>query len=182
MIVAAFYASPATTSAPTNIYAGAVSANGTILQYQTPYNIYTDSTHLVNIHHMAFSATGAGTVTAFSYSYTPVYPELTSPIVLADTCVKSNGINISVPSVNNLNTSIHITIYQGTSTNISKYINSASGGTVTFSASDLTGFVGDYPITIVVSLYNLQSNATVGSAVYGISSGLTYQRFCYLKN
>jgi hypothetical protein len=178
MVIASFFSAPATSVTPTNISAGTVSLNGTTLKYNAPQNYYSDTTHHVNMQQLNWNATGAGTVAAFSYSYTPIYPKCTGGFSTLDTCIKANGIGIALNGISNVTSNVTIALYQGVNT-ISKTI-TAPNGSVYFTPSELSSFAVNVPLTINILLVNL-ANANVGSVNYGFVNTLTYNKFSYLK-
>lgn len=173
-----FYSAPATSAQPTTIYGGAVSLNGTLLKYNTLDNYYSDSTHTINMQQLKWTATGAGTVAAFSYSYSPVYPKYSGSISLSDTFIKANGISISLSGISNVSTNVYVSLYQG-SNMLTKYLTVPSG-TVNFTSADLSGFVTNTPLTIHLFFIN-STIVNVGLVKYGFTNTLNYNKLSYLK-
>ncbi|MGZ8891193.1 MAG: hypothetical protein ACXW0J_07315 [Nitrososphaeraceae archaeon] len=177
-VLANFYSSAANNTAPTSIYAGTVSVNSNGLKFNNSSNYYIDTTHTINIHQLNWSAIGTGTVSSFIYSYSPLYPKYSGTLLLQDTCVKSNGINISLTGITNANSGVIIRVYQGPNM-VTKTINAPSG-TVNFSSSDLAGLTVNAPLTI--SVYLLDMNiVSVGSINYTAACFYQYIKFSYLK-
>lgn len=176
--IASFYESPMSSTAPVNVYAGTVTVNGINMDYTPPQNYYIENTHTANMKTLVWSATGSGTVTPFSYSCTPVYPKVTGPITLQDTCHKTSGVSISLSGISN-SASATVYLYEG-SHSASKTIYGTSG-IVNFTNTDLSSFSPNNPLTIMVLLINA-NQVSVGSIKYQIASTYTYTKFSYLKN
>lgn len=176
--IASFYESPMSSTAPVNVYAGTVTVNGINMDYTPPQNYYIENTHTANMKTLVWSASGSGTVTPFSYTYTPVYPKITGPIVLQDTCHKLTGISISLSGVSSLSGSASVFLYEGNSS-VSKTFFGTSG-TVNFTSADLSVFSPNNPLTIMVLLINTNQLA-VGNIKYQFASTYTYTKFSYLK-
>lgn len=176
--IATFYESAMSSSVPTNIYAGTVTVNSLPMTYNSPQNYYYEPSHTANMHTLSWTATGSGTVSAFSYSYTPAYPKVATPISLPDTCYKASGISVSLNGISNSNGGAMVYIMQG-STPVYKSLFTATG-TVTFTSSDLSGFNVNSPIYIQVFLTNT-IQPSVGNVTYQFTSTYTYMKYSYLK-
>jgi len=176
--IASFYAEPMSASIPANIYAGTVTINGLPMTYNTPQNYYDESTHSANMQNLSWAATGSGTVTAFSYSYSPIYPKVTTPINVPDTCYKSSGISVSVNGITNSNGGALVYVMQSGSPLYKSIF--TSSGTVNFSPTDLASFSTNSPIFIQVLLTNTIQQA-VGSVKYQFTSTYTFMKYGYLK-
>lgn len=177
-VLANFYSSAANNTAPTSIYAGTVSVNSNGLKFNNSSNYYIDTTHTINIHQLNWAAIGTGTVSSFTYSYSPLYPKYSGTLSLQDTCIKSSGINISLTGITNANSGIIISVYQG-SNRVSKNFNAVSG-TVNFSSTDLAGLTINSPLTISVYFINMNI-VNVGSVNYTVTTFYQYIKFSYLK-
>lgn len=178
MVIASFYQSPMSSVSPTNIYAGTVTVNGANLDYSPPQNYYIENTHSVSMNSLVWNATGSGTVTPFSYTYTPVYPKISGAINISDTCYKSSGISVSLSGISNASGSTIVYLYQG-SNSLSKSI-FTSAGTVNFTPTELSSFATNSSLSIMVFLTNV-SQQTIGSVKYQFSGTYTYTKFSYLK-
>lgn len=176
LIIASFYASPNPTSLTTYVNAGTVTVNGINMIQALPQSYYLENTS-VNMQTIVWSATGEGTVAPFSYSWTPIYPKISTPINIADTCYKSNGISVSLSGITNAG-SVSVYLSQG-STSISKNSSSANG-TISFNASELSGFATNNSLTIAILLTNLKRQA-IGSVSYELIANHNYTKFSYLK-
>jgi hypothetical protein len=177
--IASFYQDAMSSVSPVEIYAGTVTVNGINLDYTSPQNYYIENTHSSNMTTLVWAASGSGTVTPFSYTYTPVYPKITGPIVLQDTCHKSSGISISLSGINNSSgggTSVYL--YEGSHTASKTFF--GTSGTVNFTPTDLSSFSVNNPLTIMVLLANANP-ISVGSVKYQFTSTYTYTKFSYLK-
>lgn len=177
-VIINFYSGPSSNIVPPSIYAGTVAVNNYTLNLKNTLNFYVDTTHLINIQQLNWTATGSGTVAAFTYSYMPVYPKYSGVITVLDTCVKSTGFNISLSGIVNANAGVTIDVYQG-STKVSKKLNTSSG-IVNFSASDLSSLTVNTPLTISLMFANL-SHVNIGSVNYGITTTYQYIKFSNLK-
>ncbi|MCW3077483.1 MAG: hypothetical protein JWO32_2092 [Bacteroidetes bacterium] len=177
---ASFYATAPSSVAPTTIYGGSVTLNGITLPFNATSNYYySGSGSGINITgNLTWSATGSGTVMAFSKSFIPNYPKYTGGSSLPDTCVKANGISITISGVTNNQNSVNVYLYSG-STSVFKYI-FGSNGTVNFTPSELVNFPVNQPFNINVGLANVFS-ATINGVKHGFTNNLNYQKMCYLK-
>ena len=181
-VFASFYSALFTsTVAPTTINAGTVTLNNSVIPFQSSSNIgyYFTSNLPINITaNLTWSVSGSGTVTAFSQVFTPSYPKYTGGNLLPDTCVKANGITINVSGVSNNQNGVSVYLYSG-SVSAHKFIYS-SGGSVTFTSSDIAAFPVNQPLTISVDFSNLYT-AIVGGIKRGFSNNVIYQKISYLK-
>jgi len=182
-VFASFYVSPPTTSAPVYTTAGNVNLNTVSLTPQFNSSYSTNNPCPINISGvLTWSVAGAGTITAFTYSYAPSYPKYSGFNLLPDTCIKANGINITINGVTNYNASgfsTGLSVHLIQNTLVSKFL-FGSSGTLNFSAAELSGFTINNPITIMVSLNNLTS-VTIGGFKRDFSCLYTYQKISYLK-
>ncbi len=178
-VIATFFDAPSGPTQPNNIYAGVVSVNNTILQFDANQKYYTDTTKNLNMNQLSWNIGGSGIVAAFSYSNNPIYPNYTSSnIASLDTCIKANGISINLNGITNTNVYTLVSANQG-SNYIQKYISSTSGSVV-FSPSELVNFNTNSPINLNVFL--IRTNPVlIGSVNYGITSTFAYIKFSYLK-
>ncbi len=175
-IFVTFYETPQSTTLPVNISGGTVTVNTQTLTYTTPYNSYL-ITGPASLNPLNISATGAGTVAAFNYSYTAVYPSC-NPITIADTVTIANGLTFNITNIANVNV-----------TNVSIYINGISkqvpiNGTtcmVAFTASELAGLTTNQQQVINVFLYNFLPNAVVGNVEYTRSTSFSFYKHAYFK-
>ncbi|MBI3521212.1 MAG: hypothetical protein HY062_17860 [Bacteroidetes bacterium] len=81
-VIANFYSSAANSSAPLSIYAGTVAVNNVFLKFDNSSNFYIDTTHSINIHRLNWAAIGTGTVSSFTYTNTPLYPNYSGTLSL----------------------------------------------------------------------------------------------------
>ena len=120
-IIVSFYRDPQSTTLPVQISGGTVTVNGSPLNYTPPQNNYFNS-QPTTMNSLSFSATGAGTVAAFNYSYTAVYPSYTGSITIADTITKANGISFTINGITNTNIpSIRVYIFQNSASVIKSF-------------------------------------------------------------
>lgn len=176
--VAFFYESPVSTSISPSIYAGTVTVNGSSLNYNSTNNYYSRPVDSSAIQTLTWIATGSGTVVPFSYSYTPLYPTITSPVNLPDTSYKASGVTVNLSGIGNSSTGARVYLMQG-----SNMLNKAiynSGGSVTFSAGELSAFSTNTYLYIEIILDNI-SQQTVGGVKYQFTSNYTYLKHGYLK-
>ncbi len=178
---AIFYSQPVSNPGYSLVSAGNVSLNSVniptiggvgVSYFKQPINV-----NLKNI--LVWSISGSGTLTAFSHSLTPSFPNYTGGNLLQDSCSKSAGITINVSGVtNNISNNVIVRLNAGSYSSI-KYILS-SNGSVTFSAQDLAAFPTNQSLTIQLSMANL-TFATYGGKKHGFSNGLEYYKNSYLK-
>lgn len=176
--IASFYQDVMSSVSPVEIYAGTVTINGMNLDYTPPQNYYIENTHSSNMTTLVWAASGSGTVTPFSYTYTPVYPKISGPIVLQDTCHKSSGISISLSGINSSSGGTSVYLYEGSHSASKTFF--GTSGTVNFTSSDLSSFSPNNPLTIMILLANANP-ISVGSVKYQFTSTYTYTKFSYLK-
>lgn len=170
-----FFENPMSAGTSNSIYGGTVTVNGVSLIFNG--SSYTLPVSTFSIKDLSWSATGSGTVAAFSYSYTPVYPKLSTPVSLPDTLYKSAGISVPFNGITNASSAL-VYVSQG-SNFISKNI-TASSGTVTFSPAELANFSTNSAVFVDLVLANI-THQTVGSANYQFSVTYSYQKSGYLK-
>lgn len=179
-VFASFYATPPTSVAPTTIYAGTVTLNGTTIPFNSGTNSYYNATSSpINISGaLSWSVSGSGTVTPFGQSFVPSYPKYTGGNLLPDTCVKANGVTINISGVTNNQNSVTVRLYSS-SANAFKYI-MGSNGSVNFSSADLNNFTVNQPVTIIVGCANIFS-ATHNGIKHGFINNISYQKTSYMK-
>lgn len=183
-VFAMFYDQP---TYPNNkIPAGNVSINSLSLTpdqsnfYQ--YQFFSGPMNISNTLH--WNVTGAGTITAFTHSYTPSYPRYSGADLLPDTCVKANGLSVSITGVSNrsgLIPGLSISVYQSSPTYVQ--INKStqtSSGTVSFSASELAGFDTSESFYLLVSINNYTS-VNVSNVFRAFSCDYQYTKEIYFK-
>jgi hypothetical protein len=180
MVFASFYAAPVTSVAPTTVFAGTVTLNGVNVPFQTSSSMYYIASSLpINIAGpLTWSVAGSGTIAAFNQAYTPSYPKYTDGNLLPDTCIKANGITITVSGVTNNQTSVYVALYSG-SFSVGKSL-LASNGSVVFTSTELANFPVNQPLTISLSLSNSYT-ATHNGLKHGFDNGINYQKISYLK-
>jgi hypothetical protein len=183
-VTAQFYTGPAPAGPPQNVLAGIVALNTFSLNPESDNSYFSSSPNMTTISGpLNWSVSGSGDVAAFSYSYMPVYPKYTGGSLLQDTCTKSNGISINISGVTDYTTSAlssGLTVMLVQSSIISKPIFGTSGGTVTFSPAELTGFSTNSPITIFISIVNFNT-VPINGVNRNFNCELTYQKYAYLK-
>jgi hypothetical protein len=172
-VQATFYDSPL--AGHSNILAGTVTVNSTLLT-QFSNNIYS-KTNQINLKQLNWQISGNGSITATSFSYTPLHPSYTGSFSLPDTVTKSNGFSFNLTGITNNNKPVYITI--GQSVAFTKTVTSIPS-IVTVTPNDLSGFVINEPFSIRISMFNY-SNITVNSVTYGINANRTYEKVCYIK-
>lgn len=167
-----------------NVTAGNVNLNSYSLTAQSD-NVYMSPNPgpLSITGPLNWTVAGSGTITAFNYSYTASYPKYTGGNLLQDTCVKANGISINVAGLSDYvteasNSGLTVMLLQNTM--ISKPIFGTAGGTVTFSAAELSGFSSNSPISIMISVVNF-NRVVVNGVNRNFNCGLLYQKYSYLK-
>ncbi len=173
-VQASFYDSPLSTH--TTITAGTVSVNSTTL---LPFsnNIYSN-TNQINLKNLNWQISGSGTITAGSFSYSPVYPGYTGSATLPDSVSKATGFSFTVNNITNTNKPVYIAIGQ-TGTPITKTVTTFPS-TVSVSSSELAGFTSSADFTIRLSMFNY-SNLTFNSKQYAVNANRTFLKYCYLK-
>lgn len=183
-IVAMFFDQPAY---PNNtISGGNVSVNSfSLTPSQSNLYQYQFSFGLLNITNVLnWSASGSGTITAFTHSYLPSYPKYTGADLLPDTCHKANGLSVPISGVSNhsgvLN-SVTVTLYQTSPTYI-QVNRSTQGlsGTVGFSVSDLAGFDTNEDLYLSVAIYNYNS-VKIGEVYRAFSCDYAYSKIIHFK-
>lgn len=172
-VQATFYDSPL--AGHSNILAGTVTVNSTFL---TPFsnNVYS-KTNQINLKQLNWQISGNGSITATSFSYTPLHPSYTGSSSLPDTVTKSNGFSFNLTGITNNNKPVYITV--GQSVAFTKTVTSIPS-IVSVTPNDLSGFVINEPFSIRISIFNY-SNITVNSVTYGINANRTYEKVCYIK-
>ena len=178
VVEARFYTEPLTAATPTLISGGTVTLNGTNVPFQTNFYTFIGSSPINLTSPLNWSVSGSGTVTAFSQSFTPSYPQYTGGNLLPDTCIKANGITMNVSGVSNNQSGVIVQLYSGANYAFKYYL--GTNGSVTFSAAELSSFTINNPLTIAVSLTNVYS-ATLGGIKRGFTNSLQYSKFSYLK-
>jgi hypothetical protein len=174
VVQVSFYDSPLSTH--TTISAGTVSVNGTNL---LPFsNTIYSATNQINLTQLNYQYTGNGTITAGSFSHTPMHPTYTGYNALPDTVNKAAGFTFNVTGITTINNPIYITISQG-ATPITKTV-STIPATITITSTELAGFSANNDFYIRLSLFNY-SSVTLNSFKYGINANRTYVKSCYLK-
>lgn len=169
----------------TKIFGGNVSVNSISLTPDQGNFYYLYNAGQINITSaINWSVTGSGTVTAFTYSYVPSYPEYTGSNLLPDTCVKANGLSITISGVSNhvsvFNSGVSVNLYQSSSSSqINKSIQGDSG-TITFSATELAGFNVNSSLTLMVGINNINS-VSLGGLYRTFNSSFQYNKSVYLK-
>jgi len=165
------------------VNAGTVSMNSMALTTQTAPIIYSLNSPLVsNISSIInWNISGSSSYTAFTYSYTPVYPIYGGQASLPDTCSISNGIGINIASISNYTFCVlgpKVTI-SGSSFSISKSLLTSSG-TFSLAPSEMTFFTPNVPIKITVSVSNYRG-VIIGGKEHGFIVTTEYQKDAYLK-
>lgn len=173
---ASFYGAPLDTATPAYIRAGAVSINGVDMSYSGTgyYPLKTVNIRSVN---WVVSGDSAGKVAGFSHSYVPVYPTFNGK-GLPDTCVKSAGVNFIFNNGTSNGITTVVIISQSTNSAM-KYL-TATNGTISFSAQDLSKFNINAPIDINVSVTNI-TKAKIGKVYYNLLSQIGYFKHAFLK-
>ncbi len=178
-VVATFYNAPLINTQPTNIYAGVVSVNNKILQFDNAQTYYNDTTKNISMNQLSWNVAGNGIVAAFSHTHTPIYPKfVSSNISSLDTCLKSNGFTVTVNGVTNASFNSIVSIYQG-GNSVYKLI-SGPNSSVVFTPSDLAAFTSNAPATIYVFLVH-NNSLQIGSVSYQFAGTYSYFKFSYLK-
>lgn len=161
------------------VYGGNVSVNSNTLSFSSTDNVYSGSMSSGAMSPLVWSASGTGTVAAFNYSYTPNYPNVTHNIAGMDTCIKANGINITLNNIINQNFhGAEVQVYQG-SVSASRTITGTSG-VANFTASDLMAFNVNNAINISVIIMNY-NEVDVGTVRYSFRNNYYYIKYSYLK-
>lgn len=184
MVFAMFYDQP---TYPNNkIPAGNVSINTfSLTPDQSNFYQYQFSSGPMNISNtLHWNVTGAGTITAFSHSYTPSYPKYSGADLLPDTCVKANGLSVTISGVSNrtgIITGVNVSLYQSSPTYVQINKNTqASSGTITFSALELAGFDTGEGLNLSVSINNYVS-ANVSNVYRAFSCDYQYTKEVFFK-
>ncbi len=184
LVLALFYDQP--TYPNNNIPAGNVSINTfSLTADQSNFYQYQYSSGPLNISNtLNWSVTGAGTITAFTHSYVPSYPHYSGADLLPDTCVKANGLSVTIAGVSNRSgiiPGLSISVYQSSPTYVQ--INKStqtSSGTISFSASELAGFDTSESLYLVVSINNYIS-VNVSDVYRAFSCDYQYTKEIYFK-
>ncbi|MES2678347.1 MAG: hypothetical protein V4635_00615 [Bacteroidota bacterium] len=174
LVQATFFISPGSYNA--HINAGTVSVNTTTLNL-TVNNIYTTSIP-INLKNLNWQVNGNGTISACSFSYSPLYPSYNGANSLPDTLIKANGMSFDLNGLTNGNSSVVFSVGQG-SISVSKMITSVPS-TISLSAAESGSFLTNADFTIRLSAINY-SSVTLNGNKYGINAGRTYLKVCYLK-
>jgi hypothetical protein len=184
LVFAMFYDQP---TYPNNkIPAGDVSINTiSLTPDQSNFYQYQFLSGPINISNtLHWNVTGAGTITAFTHSYAPSYPHYSGADQLPDTCVKANGLSVTIAGVSNRSgiiPGLSILVYQSSPTYVQ--INKStqtSSGTVSFSASELAGFDTGESLYLVVSINNYNS-VNVANVYRAFSCDYQYTKEIYFK-
>ncbi len=179
IVIASFYTSPF----PTNgnlTYGGNLKLNNVNIPYNSTQKFYYYSPNNLDIDIgavLTWSTSGSGTITAFQQSFTPFYPKYTGGNLLPDTCIKSNGINLTINGITDNQDSVEIVVHDGTHT-INKII--ASNGIVSISSTELASFFINKRFYIQISTSNVFT-AIHNGIKYGFGNGIRYNKTCYLK-
>ncbi|MES2513906.1 MAG: hypothetical protein V4580_07160 [Bacteroidota bacterium] len=185
--VAEFYPSAVSNQTTSTVSAGDVILNtstkldydGTLLRY------FQNTSSSVSMKPLSWNVQGSTYIPAFTYSFTPLYPEF-NPGVLPDTSTKSSGITISLGTVTNPDPTLFIctarlTQNSGAIQTIKTINQTAINNTsVFFSASDLSAFNINEDIDIIITLQNYKY-ATVGTQNFAFITSHYYRKQSYLK-
>lgn len=176
---AAFFETGNPTTTVPYVYGGNVSVNSNTLSYSSTNNRYSGSMSSGSMSPLVWAASGTGTIAAFNYSYTPNYPNVTHNITGMDTCIKANGINITLSNIITQNFyGAEVQVYQG-SISASRTITGGSG-VANFTASDLAAFNVNNTINISVLMMNF-NEFDVGAVRYSFRNNYYYIKYSYLK-
>jgi len=175
--LAVFFDKPMKNSGSSYISAGTVKLNDSVLYYNS--GVYS-SYQLINITApVKWSVSGTGTITPFDFTITPSYPKYTGGNILPDTCIKANGMTITVSGVSNTNQGVSLFL-NSSSVNLSKYISGNGNGSVIFTTTDLATFNvnSNIYLQLMMSNYNTQS---INGVVHSFVSTTSYQKIIWLK-
>ena len=176
---AAFFETANPTFTVPYVYAGTVTVNGNVLNYNASDNRYSGNMASGSMSPITWAANGTGTITPFTFSYTPNYPSCNTTLLGMDTCVKANGISITLNNILNQNYhGVEVQVYQG-SNSVSRTITGVSG-TANFTATDLSTFNVNSAINISVLIFNY-NEFDVGSVRYSFRNNFYYLKYSYLK-
>jgi hypothetical protein len=181
-VVASFYSAPVSSVAPTNIPAGTVSLNGSVLSFNSGTNLYSSvSGNSISIGNtLNWQVSGSGTVTAFSQSFTPSYPVYTGASSLPDTIRKSTGATITINGVSNNQNSVTIWLRDMNNASSNYKFLIGSNGSVTFVSGDLSSLTAGQPVFLTLNLANTYS-VNHGGILRGFANTISYTKRCYLK-
>jgi hypothetical protein len=156
----------------TGVYAGNVSYNGTVMQYNS--NIYQDTTALLNLHqpNAVWYITGSAQVQGFTYTNTPSYPIYTGYNLLPDSFSISAGVTINLgTSFSNVNDSITISV----GSSVLKKIG-ANQTSCYFSPANLMYVPINNSSTIEIE-FNKQSSVNFNSRNYYVNNRLRHTKY-----
>jgi hypothetical protein len=175
--LAVFYDRPIKSSNSNYVSAGIVKLNDSVLYYNS--GLYSGY-HPINITApVKWTVTGSGTITPFDYTITPSYPKYTGGNLLPDTCIKANGITVTVSGVSNNTQGVSLFL-NGSSGMTNKFISGSGNGSVTFTAADLASFNVNSSINLQLMMSNYNTQA-VNGVVHSFVSTISYQKVIWLK-
>lgn len=175
--LAVFYDRPIKYTNANYVSAGIVKLNDSVLYYNSGiYSCYQD----INITApVKWTVTGSGTITPFDYTITPSYPKYTGGGLLPDTCIKANGITVTMSGVSNNTQGVSLFL-NGSSGMTNKFISGSGNGSVTFTAADLASFNVNSSINLQLMMSNYNTLA-VNGVVHSFISTTSYQKVIWLK-
>lgn len=172
---ASFLKTPIGTNPAVYISAGNVNLNDSVLDFVVDQYLLANPINISQT--LKWSATGSGTITAFTHTFVSSYPKYTGGNLLPDTCSKASGITLNISGVTNLTGFMYLVLSQA-SNQYQKDI--ASNGTVTFSASELSTFNTNANISFQLVFINTQ-RATLSGVLHSFNNTVYYNKFAYLK-
>lgn len=161
---ASFYASPPSSSSVGYVNAGTVTYNGTQLKKST--NLYSDTTHLINIHQSGavWNVAGSADVPTFTFAVTPSYPSFTGNVNLPDSISLSSNLTINLTGVSNCNSGIGVTLSDGVNYKTKSII--VPSTTCSFSSAELSAFSTTPNAYIIITFSNGVFNTFSGKKYY----------------
>ncbi len=181
MITTVFYNSIPGSPSFSYIPAGTISLNGVSIPFNSTGNYYSypvgAPTQISG--NITWSVSGSGTVTPFTQSYIPIYPQYSGYSSLPDTLFISKGVNIPVNGISQTrNSSVFIYVSAG-SQRQSKYLTSTNG-TISFSANDLSGFPTNGFGQITITCPNIYE-AIHGGVRHGFSCIMEFTKVVIIR-
>lgn len=174
-VIAVFMQKPWGTINNVYISAGNVSLNDSDLNFVLDNYMKVNPINISQT--LKWKATGSGTITPFTYTFVPSYPNYTGGSLLPDTCTLASGITLTVSGVSNLTGVVWVSVSQSSS----GYTKDIPGnGTISFSASELSGFSINSNIQIEIRLQNTTSQ-NLGGVLHSFNNSLIYNKIAYLK-
>lgn len=179
--LAEFYPTAVSNQTTSTVSAGDVIINSSSkLNYDSLYSTYFQNTsNLVNMKTLSWNVQGSAYITAFTYSYTPLYPEFNQAL-LPDSNTKSSGITLNLGTITNQGTLFVYTARLTQNSGSIQKIKTVNTGTISFSPSDLAVFNINEDIDIIITLQNYKF-VSIGSQNFAFVTSHHYRKQSYMK-